>query len=413
MRRFILMPLYPNRTAAPFHGDCVTILVMKPIYDVIILGAGAGGLMCAGRLAGSGLKVALIEGNAKPGRKLKISGGGKCNITNADVRPRHYLGEPEFVEAVLDAFSKEALLAFLAERGLNPVLRKGRYYFCPRSADEIIGLLERECSGTEIRYRHQILGLKKGERFEVLTDRGSFEAAAVVVATGGASYPDIGASDIGLRIAGEFGHHIIPFAPALAGLTLQKEQFWMKALSGISFPVRIEADGRTIDEEMLFAHRGISGPAVLSASLYWQRGTIAIDFAPGRDVVGACRNEKRLVSTLTGLPKRFARAFLEHVGVEDRPGRQLDANALERLARLHRYEFAPAGTFGFTKAEASKGGVDTEALNPYTMESLRVPGLYFIGEVVDVTGELGGYNFQWAFSSAVVAARALLERSRS
>lgn len=364
--------------------------------------------MCTGWLnRHADAKIAVIEGNLKAGAKLKISGGGKCNITNVDVRPHHFLGDPELLEATLEAFSKEDLLHFLAKRGLSPVVRKGRYYFCERSSDEIIALLMRECEGADFFYGREILSVAFDDGFHVRTDQGEFRAKRVVVATGGVSYKTVGATDVGIRIAEGFGHKIVPFAPALAGLTLQNDQFWMKELTGISFPVRIEAAGRTIDEEMLFAHRGISGPAVLSASLYWQKGTIGIDFAPGMDILEACRDSKKLISTAMGLPKRFCKLFLEHIGVTDKPCRQLGSEERERLARLHRYEFAPAGTFGFTKAEASKGGVDTDELNHYTMESLRREGLYFIGEVVDVTGELGGYNFQWAFSSAVVAARAL------
>jgi predicted Rossmann fold flavoprotein len=385
---------------------------MKKRYDVVILGAGASGLMCAGWLCrNSDLKVAVIEGNAKPAAKLKISGGGKCNITNVDVQAKHYLGDPDLVEAVLGMFSKEALLEFLRERGLTPVIRKGRYYFCEKSSDEIITLLLRECEGAEFFYSRTIQSASHDGCFQVVTERETFEASHVVVATGGVSFKTLGATDIGLQIARSFGHGIVPFTPALAGLTLQKEQFWMKELTGISLPVRITAGGRLIEEDLLFAHRGISGPSVLSASLYWQKGEIEIDFLPGMHLPGACRGSRKLVSTVMNLPRRFSRAFLEQIGVEDRPCNRLSAAELERLQTVHAYRFAPAGTFGFTKAEVSRGGVAAVMLNHYTMESLLREGLYFIGEVVDVTGELGGYNFQWAFGSAVAAARALAAES--
>ncbi|MDX1294938.1 MAG: aminoacetone oxidase family FAD-binding enzyme [Sulfurimonadaceae bacterium] len=383
---------------------------MSKQYDVVILGAGAGGLMCAGWLnQNSTLKVAVIEGNAKAGAKLKISGGGKCNITNVDVQSHHFLGDFDLLEAVLGMFSKEDLLEFLDLRGLKPVIRKGRYYFCEKSADEIISLLMRECKGVDFYYDHDIRGVEKSGSFRVLTDKGSFDAGQVVVATGGVSFKSVGATGIGLEIAERFGHRVIPFAPALAGLTLQNHQFWMKELTGISFPVRIEIEGRVIEEDMLFAHKGISGPAILSASLYWHKGTIEIDFLPSKSMADACRGEKKQVSTIMGLPKRFSKLFLEHIGVRDKPCSKLTEEELQLLQQLHAYRFAPAGTFGFTKAEVSKGGVSTDELNHYTMESLKCDGLYFIGEVVDVTGELGGYNFQWAFSSAVVAARNLCE----
>ena len=407
---------YTKLGLLPWFGHFIACVrynhIMKQVYDVMILGAGASGLMCAGWLCRhTELKIGVIDGNARAGAKLKISGGGKCNITNVDVQSHHYFGDPGLVEAVLDAFSKEDLLHFLEKRGLFPVIRKGRYYFCEQSSEEIIALLLSECEGAEFFYGRTIVSVEHDGRFCVTTEKGKLYAKRVVVATGGISYQSVGATDVGLRIAMHFGHKVVPFAPALAGLTLQNEQFWMKELTGISFPVRIEAAGRTIDEEMLFAHRGISGPAVLSASLYWHKGTIAIDFAPGIDIVELCSESKKLVSTAMGLPKRFCKLFLEHIGVEDKPCRQLSHAEREKVSRLHRYEFAPAGTFGFTKAEVSRGGVDTDELNHYTMESLLQEGLYFIGEVTDVTGELGGYNFQWAFSSAVVAARSLAAES--
>lgn len=381
---------------------------MQNNYDVIILGAGAGGLMCAGWLRQhSNLKIAVIEGNAQAGAKLKISGGGKCNITNVDVQSHHFSGDADLVEAVLNAFSKEDLLHFLEQRGLTPVIRKERYYFCEKSADEILSLLMRECQGVDFFYGHRIEKLTRTKCFAVTTDHGSYHAERVVVATGGISYQSVGATGIGLEIAKGFGHRVVPFSPALAGLTLQPDQFWMKELTGISFPVHIEVDGRSIEEDLLFAHRGISGPAVLSASLYWHHGKITVDFSPHQKIGKACRDAKKQVSSVMRLPKRFSKGFLEHIGVPDKPCGRLTDSEQEKLSRLHAYSFAPAGTFGFTKAEVSRGGVCSDGLNHYTMESLHEEGLYFIGEVVDVTGELGGYNFQWAFSSAVVAARAI------
>ena len=405
--------LYPNAVKVPGWGLLqelsAKIAPMKKRYDVAILGAGASGLMCAGWLCrNSDLRVAVIEGNAKAAAKLKISGGGKCNITNVDVQPKHFLGDPDLVDAVLGIFSKEDLLAFLRQRGLTPVIRKGRYYFCEHSSEEIISLLLRACGGADFFYNHQIASVSCDGAFRIETSHGHFEASKVVVATGGASFRTVGATDIGLGIARTFGHEIVPFTPALAGLTLQKEQFWMKELTGVSLPVRITAEGRVIEEDLLFAHRGISGPAVLSASLYWHKGEIEIDFLPSMNLPAACRGEKKLVSRVMNLPKRLSKALLEAIGIEEKACNRLSGAELERLQRIHCYRFAPAGTFGFTKAEVSRGGVATAMLNHYTMESLLQEGLYFIGEVVDVTGELGGYNFQWAFSSAVAAARDLV-----
>jgi predicted Rossmann fold flavoprotein len=376
-------------------------------YDVIILGAGAAGLMCASFLD-KNLRVAMIDANEKAGKKLKISGGGKCNITNVEVNEKHYDGDEAFVAEVLRAFSKEDLLQFLAHNGLKPVIRKGRYYFCKESSEEILGILRSKTRHAETIFNTQILGAsKKGERFEVQTSRGIFTCHKLVVATGGASYKSIGASDIGLKIAKDFGLKVKEFTPALVGLTVQKEQFWMKELSGLSCYVRIFVGEKSVEEEMLFAHKGISGPAILSASLYWQKGTITIDFLPNNPVASLIKGSKKLLSTTLPLPKRLAQELLKAIGVEDTPCNKIDAHAKRLLENLHRYEFAPAGNFGFTKAEASRGGVLTQELNPKICESWHVKNLFFIGEVVDVTGELGGYNFQWAFSSGVACAREL------
>lgn len=376
-------------------------------YDVLILGAGAGGLMCAARLREkTEMSIGIIEGNGKPALKLKASGGGKCNLTNVDVDETHYLGNEELVRHALSVFSRNDLLEYFRSGGLKPVIRKERYYFCPVSSDEVIRILMGRAQGCDVLTSHTILSLSGEGPFRVKTDRGTFEADRVVVATGGASYREIGASDIGINIAQEYGIKTLPFAPVLVGLTLQSKEFWMKELSGISFPARIRIAGKTLDEDLLFAHKGISGPVVLSASLYWSRGEMEIDFLPDVDLKPLYR-EKKSISTAVPLPKRFMKAFLEAIGVEDKPLNRLSDAEKKRLETIRSYPMAPAGTFGFSKAEACRGGIDCSEIDPQTMESLRVKGLYFIGETVDVTGELGGYNFQWAFSSAVVAAGAI------
>lgn len=381
-------------------------------FDVAILGGGAAGLMCAAWLnAHSTLRVGVIEGNAKPGAKIRISGGGKCNLTNISVTEEHYLGDTALVAEVLKRFDNRALLEWVGARGCRPVLRKGRYYFCPHSAQELIDILLRAARKSRLLTGQKIAGVEKnGSYFTVKTQAETITAKQVVVATGGVSYAAVGASDIGLKIAQSFGIATLPFKPALAGMTLQKEQFWMKGLSGISFPVSIRIGDKKVREEMLFAHRGISGPAVLSASLYWEKGVIEIDFLDGRDVqtlIGGGGNKK--LSTALPLPKRFVSAMLEHLGVSDVPCAALKANTRSRLDAFGSYRFAPAGTFGFTKAEVSKGGVSTRMLQTPSCEAVGTRGLYFIGEVADVTGELGGYNFQWAFSSAVCAAENILK----
>jgi len=372
-------------------------------FDVLILGAGASGLMAAAWLnANSDLKVGVIEGNSSAAAKLKISGGGKCNITNTQVNASHFLGDESFVRPILEQFSKEDLLRWLAKEGLQPVIRKKRYYFCSRSSDEIISILRRQSARSQFFFDRKIVAVEKTDLFSVKTDREVFTAKQLIVATGGISFKSLGASDIGLGIAQAFEHSIKAFQPALVGLTLQPDQFWMKELSGISLKVRIRIGDKEAEEDMLFAHRGISGPAVLSASLYWNKGQISIDFLPGKEILTLCSGQKKQLSTVMNLSKRFSKLFLQEIGIEDKPCNKLTQEEKQRLSLLHNYVFAPSGTFGFTKAEVSKGGVLSEGLQSHC-ESRSTEGLYFIGEVVDVTGELGGYNFQWAFSSAVAA----------
>jgi predicted Rossmann fold flavoprotein len=376
-------------------------------YDVIILGAGASGLMCAAQLRqNSSLSIALIEGNSRPALKLKASGGGKCNLTNVEVDETHYLGDETLIKNALSVFPQKALLDYFHQGGLRPVIRKERYYFCPKSSDEVIAILMGKAQGCDVLLGHKILSVEGKNPFVVMSDRGAFSADKVVVATGGASYKELGASDIGLRIAQSYGIKTVPFSPALVGLTLQPKEFWMKELSGISCRARIRVAGKTLDEDLLFAHRGISGLVVLSASLYWFKGEIVIDFLPDFDL-NSIRKEKKSLSTALPLPKRLLKAFLDAIALEDKACNRLSPQEWEKLTTLQNYAMAPSGTFGLSKAEACRGGVACEEIDPSTMES-NIEGLYFIGETVDVTGELGGYNFQWAFSSAVVCASAIM-----
>lgn len=375
-------------------------------YDVIILGAGASGLMCAAHLD-KRLTVAIIEGNERVAKKIKISGGGKCNITNVHVDASRYDGDSELVQKTLERFSKDDLLIYLQGHGLKPVIRDGRYYFCPKSSDEIIDILLEQTKWCHLKLSHALKGVvQKDDEYIVQTNRGDFEAKNVIVATGGRSYESVGASDIGLKIAKNLGIKVKEFEPALVGMTLQREQFWMKELSGVSCNVEIYVEGKRIKESLLFAHRGISGLAVLSASLYWKKGKIAVNFLPDVDIEKLIKGSKKLLSTILPLPKRLCIALLEAIEVKDVACHQLDSHAKERLKRLQYYEFAPAGNFGFTKAEASRGGVLACEIGE-GFESKSHKGLHFIGEVVDVTGELGGYNFQWAFSSGIVCAMSL------
>lgn len=374
------------------------------IYDVLILGAGASGLMCASKLSKK-MSVAIVDVNDKVAKKLKVSGGGKCNITNVSVSEKNFDGDSELVSNVLNRFCKEDLLEFLENNSLIPVIRKNRYYFCKNSSDEIINILKRLTKHQEFILNREIIEvLKNNELFEVKTNRGNIKARRVVVATGGKSFKTLGASDIGLKIAKSFSIDVKEFTPALVGLTVQKEQFWMKELSGLSCYVNIKVEDKVLNEDLLFAHKGISGPAVLSASLYWRKGNIAIDFLPNKSILELISGSKKLISSVIPLPKRLSVAILKAIGVEDMECKKLSQQVKEKLLLIHNYEFAPAGNFGFTKAEVSRGGVKTSELTSGSLEAKNINKLHFIGEVVDVTGELGGYNFQWAFSSGVICA---------
>ena len=379
------------------------------IYDVLILGGGASSLMCASQLKNS-LNVGIIENNPKIATKLKISGGGKCNITNVEVSSDNFDGDEELINSVLNDFSKDDLLEFLNHGGIEPEIRKNRYYFCRKSSDEIINILKKQSRHVEILLNTTITETKKvDDMFEVKTSKGLFKSKKLVVATGGKSFQNLGATDIGLKIAKDFGLKVKEFTPALVGMTLQPEQAWMKELSGLSCYVNIKVEDKLLKEEMLFAHKGISGPAVLSASLYWKKGKLGIDFLPNENIFKLIKSSKKLLSSVIPLPKRLSRAILKAIGVEDVECKKITPDTKILLKKIHNYEFAPAGNFGFTKAEVSRGGVLACGLNPKTLESWDIQNLYFIGEVVDVTGELGGYNFQWAFSSGVVCAKALNE----
>ena len=375
------------------------------IYDILILGAGASGLMCASHLSKK-LLVGIVDVNHKVCEKLKISGGGKCNITNTDVSVDNYEGDEELVSASLENFSKDDLLNFLTHNGVNPVIRKNRYYFCKNSSDEIINVLKQKTKHVDSILNTEITAVEKNDNvFYVKTKKNVIKAKKVIVATGGKSFKTLGASDIGLDIAKSFDIKVKEFTPALVGLTVQKDQFWMKELSGLSAYVHIKVNGKVLKEEMLFAHKGISGPAILSASLYWKKGLMSIDFMPDKNIFELIKGSKKLLSSVIPLPKRLSKAILLAIDVEDIECKKLNKETKEKLSKIHDYEFAPAGNFGFTKAEVCSGGVLADELNFESLETLKVKDLYFLGEVIDVTGELGGYNFQWAFSSAVKCAQ--------
>jgi len=374
-------------------------------HKVIIIGGGASGLMLASLLPRQ--TAIVIDANSKAGEKIRISGGGKCNITNAKMDSAYYLGESRFIENVLKCFTEKDLLQWLERQGLHPVLRKESQYFCPHTSQELLDILLKESRKQKILHNEQVVDVRKrGEIFYVRTNRRTVTAPNVVVASGGLSFPRLGASGIGYGIAAHFGHTLQKTAPALVGFTVQKEQFFFKTLSGVSTDVVITVGDKKCQGSLLFAHKGISGPAVLDASLYWEKGKLQIDFLPGFDW-RSLRHTRKKISSVLPMPKRVTKAFLLQFSIEDKAGTTLSPDEYEKLRTLNTYSFAPAGTFGYSKAEVTKGGVATEDVYAETMESKKVKGLFFTGEVLDVTGRLGGYNFQWAFSSAYVCAQHL------
>ncbi len=369
-------------------------------FDVIILGAGASGLMVATLLKNK--NIALIEANSEIGMKMKISGGGKCNITNKFLSEKNYLGDRVFIKSILEQFSNKELLTFLKKRGLTATIRDEKYYFCKNSSSEILNIFKNEIKNIPQFLNHKILSISKKDSFVIKTDRGNFLAKKVIVASGGVSYPKIGASDIGFNIAKSFGHKVNKLNPALVGFTVQKDEFWFKNLSGVSLIADIKVENKIFRDSLLFTHKGISGLGILSASLYWQKGQMTIDFLPKYSLDRILQNSKKQITTLLPLPKRFIKEFLKSINIEDKPIYKLTNDEKDKLKKLKNYSFAPAGNFGYSMAEVTKGGVSTDEINPNSMESKLIKGLYFIGEVVNVTGELGGYNFQWAFSSAFI-----------
>ncbi len=397
-------------------------------WDVIVVGAGAAGLFCAGIAGQRGRRVLLIDHSAKVAEKIRISGGGRANFTNRDLDPRapqkHFVGEnPNFCRSALSRYTPADFIALVDRHGIAWHEKHKGQLFCDRSADDLIQVLLRECeAGGVTRWQPcAVAGVRQGGdgAYELDTDRGPVRAPKLVVATGGLPIPQIGASDFGLRLAAQFGLRVVDPRPALVPLTFDGAGWAPYAeLAGLALPVRIETGEKkarmAFDEDLLFTHRGLSGPAVLQISSYWLPGTpLRVDLAPGAALADALaeakrHSHKRLANELARwVPSRLADAWTARDADWQRPVMETADKALARLAgQLQRWELVPTGTEGWRKAEVMRGGVDTRELSQQTLES-RQPGLYFIGEVVDVTGWLGGYNFQWAWASAHACAQAL------
>jgi predicted Rossmann fold flavoprotein len=381
-------------------------------FDVIVLGGGAAGLFCAMTAGRGGRRVLVLEHNDRPGKKIAISGGGRCNFTNLNAGPDNYLSSnPEFCRSALARYSPADFLGLVEERGIRWHEKKLGQLFCDKSSRDIIALLEEGCAdaGVEIRCGTHVEAVEKNGRFSIRTRQGSLTADALVVATGGLSFAKLGASDLGYRIATQFGLRLTEIRPGLVPLTFgERDKADLGPLSGVSLPVRVRHRSGVFDEAMLVTHRGLSGPAVLQISNYWREGeSLAFDLVPGDPDVPVAGRGTALAQLSAIWPSRFAEVWCErHTPVK--PVAQWSAAEREHVRRLV-HEWCPqlVGTEGYPKAEVTLGGVDTRDLSSKTMEARNVPGLYFIGEVVDVTGWLGGYNFQWAWASAHAAGTAL------
>jgi predicted Rossmann fold flavoprotein len=387
--------------------------------DAVILGAGAAGMMCAIEAGRRGRRVVLLDHAEQVGKKILISGGGRCNFTNLHCRAENFLSEnPHFAKSALARFTPADIVALVEKHGIRYHEKTLGQLFCDRSARDVVAMLERECAeaGVRVMTGARVLSVRREGQFVIETSAGEFRAKTVVIATGGLSIPKMGATGFGYSVAEQFGLRVVECRPALVPLVFGEDDRarWCD-LTGLSAEVTAAAGARkrrgSFREKMLVTHRGLSGPAILQASSYWQPGeTVEIDLAPGVEALAPLleRNARRdagaAVDALrAALPGRMAARWV----ALNEPADWTNASLAAMERRLHAWQVVPAGTEGYAKAEVTAGGVDTAELDAKTMQSRKVPGLYFIGEVVDVTGWLGGYNFQWAWASGASAGQAL------
>ena len=387
--------------------------------DVIIIGAGAAGLMCGAVAGQHGKSVILIDHAERAGEKIRISGGGRCNFTNLHCGPDNFISQnPHFAKSALSRYTQFDFLELVERYKIAWHEKTKGQLFCDGRSQDIIDMLMEECTaaGNQIRLGTEVLGIEKlGDGFVVTTPTQTLATSAVVIACGGPSIPKMGASGYGYKVAQQFGLDVVTPIPALVPLTFTDQlKDPIAALSGVSVDTIVSNEAASFDEALLFTHRGLSGPAILQISSYWNPGeAITVDMAPGRDTLAELKSAKQNTPKLTPekwlaahLPARLAAHFaaqFSYKRLADMPDRELANLALQVSA----WHIRPAGTEGYRKAEVTRGGVNTDELSSKTMESRKVPGLYFIGEVVDVTGHLGGHNFQWAWASGAACGTAL------
>ena len=391
--------------------------------DVIIIGAGAAGLMAAATAGYRGKTVHVLDMGKKPGRKILISGGGRCNFTNETANPANYLCQnPHFAKSALSRYSAQDFIELVDRHGLNYHHKTLGQLFCDNSAQDIVDILMTECewAGVTFTLKSEVLQVSKNEQgYSVNTTTGNYQCKSLVVASGGLTMPKLGATPIGYKIAEQFGLNVLPTCAALVPFTLHdhdKQRF--DGLSGISINCLVTSENnQTFKENILFTHRGLSGPAILQISSYWQAGQyVSINLLPDSAVTALVNewresNPKKSLKNMlaTVLPKSFIEAMVSHHEIIDKNINQLTKDDVNQLANyIHNWQIKPNGTEGYRTAEVTLGGVDTDELSSKTFEAKKSPGLFFIGEVIDVTGWLGGYNFQFAWSSGVACGQAVI-----
>jgi hypothetical protein len=383
-------------------------------YNVIIIGAGASGLFCASECGKRGRSVFVLDHADSIGSKIRISGGGRCNFTNLHVTAEHYISQnSHFCKSAFARFTPRDILALLEKYHIAYYEKEAGQMFCVKSSRDIIGMLERECSQAkvEMRLKCRVMEIKKDALFSVATNQGTFSADSLVIATGGLSYTNLGASGFGHDMARQFGLKVTQVRPALVPFVLaEQERKVFQELAGISLDATVSCGGHQHRGNILFTHRGLSGPAALQASLFWVPGEVlTINLLPAIDLLEvflAKRTSKMQMQNLLAehFPKRFAQSWCYHLTIREEPINEISDKELKRIATgLHAWNIVPKGTEGYKTAEATAGGVDTSGLSSKTMEAKSVSGLFFIGEVVDVTGALGGYNLHWAWASGFAA----------
>jgi predicted Rossmann fold flavoprotein len=389
-------------------------------FDVVIVGAGGAGMMCAMQAASRGRRTIILEHGDEVGRKILISGGGRCNFTNLHTRPECYFSQnPHFAKSALSRYTPQDFIALVKKHRIAFHEKKLGQLFCDGSAQNIVDMLVKECRDANVKFSMQckIASVSKEEKFCLETNQGRFYCDSLVVATGGLSIPKIGATSFGYDLARQFGLKIVSLQAALDGFVFKDDDIAIyQELAGVSIDSEIKCNGAKFRENILFTHTGLSGPACLQASLYWQKeSVIEINLLPdinAREYLLSMKKEKgkSILKNILGeqLPKRYAEKFCEVNKVPAEPIMNLKDKYIDELAtKLQRWQIYPQATVGYRKAEVTRGGVDTKELSSSSMEAKKVPGLYFIGEVVDVTGWLGGYNFQWAWASGYAAGNAV------